>query len=194
MATLKKAAASPGSVPPASLLAAVVQLEKARLPPAGWNKTLAAPRRRWHLVYTVPGKDVTAASKGKKSGSGMYFPLTGCQKFEDGQFENGVFLGPAASLTFRGPCAMKEGGRQMSFDVTTMHIGLGPWRWALPLKRDAPALEARPPKDVKKLPFFLYAYVDNDIVVARGRSGGLAMWRSVGAEWQATAGVLQVYK
>ena len=50
-------------------------------------------------------------------------------------------------------------------------------------------------RDVKKLPFFVYAYADSDIIVARGRSGGLALWQNRGAdsEWQAQAGVLQVY-
>jgi hypothetical protein len=31
-------------------------------------------------------------------------------------------------------------------------------------------------RDRKKLPFFLYSYIDNDIVVGRGRGGGLAIW------------------
>lgn len=30
--------------------------------------------------------------------------------------------------------------------------------------------------DRKKLPFFLYSYIDSDIVVGRGRGGGLAVW------------------
>jgi hypothetical protein len=31
-------------------------------------------------------------------------------------------------------------------------------------------------RDRKKLPFFLYSYIDNDTVVGRGRGGGLAVW------------------
>lgn len=31
-------------------------------------------------------------------------------------------------------------------------------------------------RDRKKLPFFLYSYIDSDIVVGRGRGGGLAVW------------------
>jgi len=50
-------------------------------------------------------------------------------------------------------------------------------------------------REIKGLPFFLYAYVDNDIIVGRGRSGGLAVWQRVATqEWEAKAGVLQVFK
>jgi hypothetical protein len=31
-------------------------------------------------------------------------------------------------------------------------------------------------RDRKKLPFFLYSYIDDDTVVGRGRGGGLAVW------------------
>lgn len=44
-----------------------------------------------------------------------------------------------------------------------------------------------------KLPFFLYAYVDDGLIVGRGRSGGLAVWMRADSEWAARAGVLQVY-
>ena len=51
-----------------------------------------------------------------------------------------------------------------------------------------------PLREVRKLPFFLYAYVDEDIIVARGRSGGLALWVAADPVWQANAGVLQVFQ
>jgi hypothetical protein len=46
----------------------------------------------------------------------------------------------------------------------------------------------------KKLPFFLYIYSDESIVVARGASGGLALWGKADVEWQAKNGVLRVYQ
>lgn len=46
----------------------------------------------------------------------------------------------------------------------------------------------------KATPFFLYAYLDEDFIVGRGRSGGLALWQRADPEWCAKAGVLQVYK
>ena len=39
-------------------------------------------------------------------------------------------------------------------------------------------------REVRKLPFFLYAYVDEEIIVARGRSGGLALWIAADSKWQ----------
>jgi hypothetical protein len=66
------------------------------------------------------------------------------QKFDPvtKDFENGVFLGPIASLTFNGPYTMA--GRQLSFDVRSMNIGLGPWRWSIALKKDAKPLDQLP--------------------------------------------------
>ena len=49
-------------------------------------------------------------------------------------------------------------------------------------------------RELKALPFFIYAYVDEDIIVARGRSGGVALWQRADTKWQADSGVLQVYK
>lgn len=59
-------------------------------------------------------------------------------------FENGVFLGPIAYLTFNGPYSMK--GRQLMFDVTAMNIGLGPLKFSIPLKKDTPSVADMDPK------------------------------------------------
>lgn len=60
------------------------------------------------------------------------------------------------------------------------------WRTAaVPLHRN---------RELVALPFFIYALVDEDIVVARGRSGGVALWGRADPQWAAGAGVLQVYK
>jgi hypothetical protein len=62
------------------------------------------------------------------------------QKFDAGKldFENGVFLGPIAHLTFNGPYAMS--GRQLTFDVHTMNIGVGPLKFSIPLKKDGKSI------------------------------------------------------
>ncbi len=43
--------------------------------------------------------------KQQPGGGGSYVPITACQNFTpgDSQFENGIFLGPLAHLTFKGP-------------------------------------------------------------------------------------------
>ncbi|GBF94759.1 hypothetical protein Rsub_07642 [Raphidocelis subcapitata] len=192
---LKQGVAQPGSVPAPAMLQAMLELEKAKLKPEGWLEIIEAPRARWRLVFTSDSKQVMAAAKRQPNKGGIFFPLTACQRFTaaDQDFENGVFLGPVASLTFSGPYAWGP-GRQLSFDVHTMKLGLGPWRFNIPLKKNGKPVEQVDPKERKKLPFFLYAYVDDDIIVARGRSGGLAVWSRATPEWQMSSGVAAVYK
>jgi len=195
VSTLRKAAKAPGSVPPSTVLNAIVNLEKAKIPPSDtWPATISSKGKRWRLIYTAASKDVQALAKGTKGGAGGYFPITACQKFDpaDNSFENGVFFGPVAHLTFKGPYTMK--GKQLSFDVDTMYIGLGPGRFGIPLKKKGKPLAEMEKSELRNLPFFLYAYCDEDIIVARGRSGGLALWVAADSAWQATSGVLQVYQ
>jgi hypothetical protein len=47
-------------------------------------------------------------------------------------------------------------------------------------------------KAAGKLPFFLFAYADGDLVVARGRSGGLAVWAKATPSWLLLQGVTQL--
>lgn len=63
------------------------------------------------------------------------------QMFDGAVFTNGVFLGPIAHLTFDGPYTMS--GRQLTFDVSNMGIGLGPFKFSIPLKKDAKPLTER---------------------------------------------------
>ncbi|KAG2495269.1 hypothetical protein HYH03_006542 [Edaphochlamys debaryana] len=191
LSVLRSAASKPGSVRPADVLAAMVAVEKAKLKPDGWEAKLTAANVRWRLIYTVPAKDITAAAKKQKGGSGSYFPMAACQKFDDTGFENGVFLGGLASLTFKGP--FQQDGKVVHFDVPSMSIGVGPWRFTIPIKASKPFSEL-PKKDFKALPFFVYAYVGDDIVVARGRSGGVALWGRADAQWLAESGAMAVYK
>eukprot|EP00882_Tetradesmus_deserticola_P011767 GHRQ01012452.1.p2 GENE.GHRQ01012452.1~~GHRQ01012452.1.p2 ORF type:complete len:182 (+),score=67.40 GHRQ01012452.1:333-878(+) len=181
-------------MPAPVVLDAMLQLEASKLSTDGWQDLLQAPGIHWKLVFTADEKQVQAAKKKQPNKGGIYFPIAACQKFDaaTADFENGVFLGPLASLTFNGPYAVK--GKQLTFDVAKMNIGLGPWRFSIPFKKDAKPIAEMDPQDAKKLPFFLYAYVDRDIVVARGRSGGLAVWQRASKEWEAKAGVLAVYK
>ncbi|KAF8062749.1 fkbM [Scenedesmus sp. PABB004] len=171
----------------------MLELEAQKLPADGWQELLAAPGTHWRLVFTANEKQVAAAKKQQPSKGGLYFPIAACQKFDAARadFENGVFLGPLASLTFNGPYAVR--GRQLSFDVVAMNVRLGPWRFSWPIKKEPKAVADMDPAEAKKLPFFLYAYVDRDIVVGRGRSGGLAVWTRATQDWEARAGVLAVY-
>jgi hypothetical protein len=142
------------------MLSAMLDLEKARLSPDGWLSHIEARGARWRLVFTSDSKQVQAAAKRQPNKGGVFFPIAACQRFEGGVFENGVFLGPLASLTFSGPFKMEPGSRQISFDVVRMDIGIGPWRFGVPLKKGAQAPAEMADGERKKLPFFLYAYAD----------------------------------
>eukprot|EP00878_Enallax_costatus_P002035 GHUV01002199.1.p1 GENE.GHUV01002199.1~~GHUV01002199.1.p1 ORF type:complete len:285 (+),score=64.09 GHUV01002199.1:117-857(+) len=193
VAVIKSAVEKPNSVPAPVVLDAMLQLESQKLPVEGWQDILQAPGTHWRLIFTADEKQVQAAKKKEANKGGIYFPIPACQKFDGARmdFENGVFLGPIAYLTFNGPYSMK--GRQLTFDVASMNIGLGPLKFSIPIKRDAPAITDMDAKDAKKLPFFLYIYIDKDLVVGRGRGGGLAVWARAHPDWEAKAGVLQVY-
>jgi hypothetical protein len=188
IALIKAAAAQPGKVAPSKVLQACLELEKGKVLTEDYYETLSS--HPWQLVWTADAKAVNG--KGK-SGGGLYFPLDAAQIFTQGhEFENGVFLGGLFSLTFRGPCITK--GKQLSFDVYTMYVRVGGWTFPISIKKEGKTLEQEDPKSVKALPFFLYAYIDESIVVGRGRSGGLALWRRPDIAWLAKNGALTALK
>jgi hypothetical protein len=91
--------------------------------------------------------------------------------------ENGVYLGGAGNLVFGGVFAWKN--RQLSFTFDRISVKLGalpPFKFNWKGKGSG---EARTPgvgKEGGKDPFFLFAYADEEIIVARGRGGGVAFW------------------
>lgn len=118
-------------------------------------------------------------------GSGNYFPLTAVQRWDaaKGQIENGIFLGRFAALTFSGPYAMK--GKKLSFDFDTLNIRVGSANFTFNLK--SKIVDYTPsPKD----PFFIFLYIDDDIVAARGRGGGVAFWARTTPSWELEKGVV----
>ena len=205
--------------PPAALLAAILALERAKLPPApffdaitGGAGAAAAGGRRWRLTYTAGVAAVKAAMKGRDGGegsgtagflgggAGAYVPITAVQRWaadgsagggaaggkQAGVIENGVYLGWLGALAFRGTFSLD--GRRLPFALDAARVRLGPKWLEFPFRAGrtdagtgAPAAGAGP--------FFLVAYVDDGVVVARGRSGGVAIWARAGEEWCARAGV-----
>lgn len=176
-----------GSVPPPKVFNALRSLEQAKLPTENWPEIIggaSSPGRRWRLVFTSGTKEVQKAMKGVGQGSGKYFPLTAVQRWDasQGQIENGIFLGHLAALTFTGPYAMK--GKRLSFDFDTLAIRFGPKKFSFKLK-DKITNYVPGPKD----PFFLFFYVSDDLVAARGRGGGVAFWARTTPAWELENGV-----
>jgi hypothetical protein len=185
VAVLQRAAAD-ASVPPVKVFDALRSLEKAKLPAEAWPETLGAGAggRRWRLVFTSGTKQVQDAMKGGLGG-GKYFPITAVQRWDAaaGQIENGIFLGHVAALTFTGPYVFS--GRKLSFDFDTLTLKLGPAKVSIPLKKKIDAYTPGP-----KDPFFLFFFVDDALVAARGRGGGVAFWARTSPQWELENGVV----
>jgi hypothetical protein len=186
-----------GRVPPDRVLAAILALEKAKLPADGMLASLAgsaetgdaAAGRRWKLIFTSGTDDVRAAVAGGAAGGVYVAPLlTAVQSWRasDMRIENGVWLGFVAAFAFRG--GFTVAGRRFAFDFDTVRVRLGPkwFEFKLPAKQEGGGGGGG---GEKKGPFFLMTYVDDAVAVARGRSGGVAVWARAGPEWAARSGV-----
>lgn len=85
------------------------------------------------------------------------------------RIENGVYLGPLGSLSFEGRFSWKT--RILAFIFECVRIKIGPFN---PLQINLGNQDNREPNT--KDPFFIWFYIDEEIAVARGRSGGTAFW------------------
>ncbi|XVF12251.1 hypothetical protein REPUB_Repub08aG0099600 [Reevesia pubescens] len=159
-----KNASKTRKVPAEEVLSAFSVIEKAKINPSGFLETLGgsdSPGRTWMLIFTAE----------KELKGGQYFPLTAVQRFDAAarRIENGVFLGPLGFLTFEGRFSWKN--RILSFIFEQIRVKIGPFN---PLEISLGQKEDREPNT--KDPFFIWFYVDEEIAVARGRSGGTAFW------------------
>ncbi|KAH9609002.1 hypothetical protein KSS87_020551 [Heliosperma pusillum] len=160
---LKKAAKT-RKVPKNEVLSALSVIEKAKLDPSKFLETLGgskSPGRTWMLIFTAE----------KKLKGGRYFPLTAVQRFdaEAKRIENGVFLGSLGSLTFEGRISWKN--KILAFIFERIRLKVGPFN---PLEVSLGNEDNSEPNT--KNPFFIWYYVDEEIAVARGKSGGTAFW------------------
>ncbi|GMH17069.1 hypothetical protein Nepgr_018910 [Nepenthes gracilis] len=159
-----KNAAKTRKVSTEKVLLALSVIEKAKLDPSRFLDTLGgskSPGRTWMLVFAAE----------KNLNGGRYFPLTAVQRFDAvaKMIENGVYLGPVGSLTFEGRFSWKN--RILAFIFERVRIKIGP---LMPLEVSLGRNDNREPSS--KDPFFIWFYVDEEIAVARGRSGGTAFW------------------
>uniref|UniRef100_A0A5B7B887 Uncharacterized protein n=1 Tax=Davidia involucrata TaxID=16924 RepID=A0A5B7B887_DAVIN len=159
-----KNAAKTRRVAAEEVLSAFSVIEKAKLDPSGFLETLGgskSPGRTWMLVFTAK----------EKLKSGGYVPITAVQRFDAAakRIENGVYLGPIGWLTFEGRFSWKK--RMLAFIFKRIRIKIGPFN---PFELNFGGKDEREPST--KDPFFIWFYIDEEIAVARGRSGGTAFW------------------
>lgn len=161
---LLKEAAKTRKVPKDEVLSALSVIEKAKLDPSRFLDTLGgskSPGRTWMLIFTSE----------KQLKGGRYFPLTAVQRFDAAakRIENGVYLGPVGALTFEGRFSWKN--RILAFIFECIRIKVGSLN---PLEISLGQKDEREPST--KDPFFIWFYIDEELAVARGRSGGTAFW------------------
>lgn len=159
-----KNAAKTRKVAAEEILLAFKILEKAKLDPSGFLDTLGgteSPGRTWMLVFTAE----------KQLNGGKYFPITAIQRFDavGKRIENGVYLGPLGWLTFEGRLSWKK--RILAFMFERLRVKIGPFN---PFDINIKGKDESEPST--KNPFFIWFYIDEEIAVARGRSGGTAFW------------------
>ncbi|KAL3512202.1 hypothetical protein ACH5RR_024919 [Cinchona calisaya] len=159
-----KNAAKTRKVPAQDILSAFYVIKNAKIDPSGFLETLGgneSPGRTWMLIFTAE----------KKLEGGKYFPITAVQRFDAAEMriENGVFLGPLGFLTFEGRFSWKK--RILAFIFERLRIKIGPFN---PFEISFKGKDEREPSN--KDPFFIWFYIDEEIAVARGRSGGTAFW------------------
>mmetsp|Transcript_75 Transcript_75/g.162 ORF Transcript_75/g.162 Transcript_75/m.162 type:complete len:267 (-) Transcript_75:81-881(-) len=136
----------------------------------------------WKLVYTISKKNViTGTAKGLeevRGDGGSYFPLTAVQNWNvhDMRIQNGIFVFGVASLVFAGDFEVTNQGI-LYFDFDRLDFKLGPLAFGF----DLPPNESR---QGKKRPFFVFVYADDEVCIAKGRGGGLAVWKKVDKQFR----------
>mmetsp|Transcript_8798 Transcript_8798/g.13538 ORF Transcript_8798/g.13538 Transcript_8798/m.13538 type:complete len:247 (-) Transcript_8798:166-906(-) len=165
---LLEQAALKKDVAPDVVLSAIDTLEKNKL------RSRGAPRRRgeiseslrmvggsWRLVFTTGDKKTQ-----KKIGKLNYFPIKAVQSFDPATMEitNGVYLGEFALLKFYGTFSWIEEKTRLEFTFTQVQvIGI-----KFPF--------GNPDEKPKVQPAFNFIAIEDNILVARGAGGGLALW------------------
>jgi hypothetical protein len=138
----------------------------------------------WQLRFTAPKKPTYKS--GQPTSNGFYVPTIvqatlRFKKDEDRstglEIQNQLRLG-TLKLKFIGPAKLLPNKNLLAFDFERLQLGLGNLTlFSFPVRGGRsvePAFEAVP---VGKLPFFAFFTATQEYIAARGRGGGLALWR-----------------
>ena len=198
--TLLERASTTKSEPPNAVVSALLDLEKLMRAKnkaddnATSRETFAKLDGSWRLVFTTGTVDTQ-----KKLGQINYFPIKAVQSFDTKRLaiSNGIYFGDTAVVKFYGPFSFSEKSRKIEFDFDSIAIfgvkinlskggaakigqqtGLGSENNVELVKKGAQ-------------PFFNWILASENIAVARGGGGGLALWRRDIAMQQTEAVLLQ---
>jgi len=178
-------AARSKSADPLAVCDALVEVEAlmraaAKEDPGLSRATLSKLNGAWRLVFTTGTVDTQ-----KKIGNINYFPLRATQSFDTDtmRITNGIYVGGFALLKFFGEFEWLEDRRRLEFDfdrIAVLGVAFDLPRGGAEELGAATGLGSK--NNVKlaksgKRPFFQWISADDEIALARGGGGGLALWR-----------------
>jgi hypothetical protein len=140
---------------------------------------------QWRLCFTANRK--AHEQKGIAVGKGWFVPTLAPAQIsfnkapaadaqDAGEIGNQVQLGPIL-VRFTGPCRYLGKKNLLPFDFTQLQICLlgrsvyqGSFRGGKPQEQEFYT------RSIAKLPFFAFFLITDQLIAARGRGGGLALW------------------
>lgn len=75
---------------------------------------------------------------------------------------------------------------KVGFDFGSVSLKAGPWSLPITLKKEVPARYDNP---ASAPGLFVMIYADNRVMVARGKSGGVALWARAKPSWLLANGI-----
>lgn len=170
---------------PIAVREAILQLEKVQRKNKA-RSDIAKLYGQWRLIFTASKDTSNPLTRA------LFFPVRAHQTFHpppspdqtqadavhDGVFDNAVILIPSL-LFFRvaGPMRWVGARNRLEFSFDRLVLKAGPFEWVKDgLDKEGYSLENR---TAKTLPFFTFFAIRDDIMTARGRSGGLALYARV---------------
>lgn len=183
---------APSRPPAPSVVQALVQLEKVAKKQSTTYES-ADILGQWRLRFVANQKSRDQA--GTTQGRGFYVPkfVTAQIQFQPSEIQastgsdseqsaiaigNQLKLGPLA-FKVNGP-ARRDRKNLVAFDFTQMQLQLfGQSLYQGNMQNKARANQPFAQQTIAKLPFFNFFYVSDNLIAARGRGGGLAIWSRV---------------
>lgn len=174
--TLRSACAGEAYPEAAMMVAAMRSLERSDGAPRDEALSQAVDGS-WQLVFVAQGREMRKFNRGHRP-SGLYFPLRAVQAFLASErcISNGIFFGIFA-LVFRGAIAVQS--KRLKFDMHKLQLFCGN------LNIDIPFREAQSGT-------FVFAYTCDDFIVARGMTGGCAVYARTSPRWRFETGINRV--
>lgn len=143
----------------------------------------------WQLTF-ITGTKKAQKQAGKTLGKGRYLPSfvkvaiaytkdsdhDPTAAWQKGTTINSVQVG-LLNLTVSGPIKFHAKKRLLAFDFLQLKIKLGGLQlYSGNLRGGSEAAKTFHETPISKQPFFSYFYVSDNVIAARGRGGGVALW------------------